>query len=103
VWIRRVLLPNRAPGMELPEFNDLQDLHEVHDMLAERIKKWPEQWEERGIQKGRMEGRMEGRQEAKRETARNLISMNILTDAQIAQASGLSEAEVQALRSETTH
>jgi predicted transposase YdaD len=46
---------------------------------------------------------MEGRQEAKRETARNLISMNILTDAQIAQASGLSEAEVQALRSETAH
>jgi predicted transposase/invertase (TIGR01784 family) len=76
-------------------------------MLAERIKKWPEQWEERGIQKGiqkgRQEGRMEGRQEAKRETARNLISMNILTDAQIAQASGLSEAEVQALRSETAH
>ncbi|TDN95762.1 hypothetical protein DFO68_1401, partial [Halomonas ventosae] len=33
------LLPNRAPGMELPEFNELQDLHEVHDMLAERIKK----------------------------------------------------------------
>jgi len=28
--------------MELPEFTDLQDLHEVHDMLAERIKKWPE-------------------------------------------------------------
>jgi flagellar biosynthesis/type III secretory pathway protein FliH len=115
VWIRRVLLPNRAPGMELPEFNDLQDLHEVHDMLAERIKKWPEQWEERGIQKGRQEGRQEGRmegiqqgerigiQKAKRETARNLISMNILTDTQIAQASGLSEAEVQALRSETTH
>jgi predicted transposase/invertase (TIGR01784 family) len=72
-------------------------------MLAERIKKWPEQWEERGIQKGRMEGRMEGRQEAKRETARNLISMNILTDAQIAQASGLTEAEVKALRAEIKH
>jgi hypothetical protein len=60
VWIRRVLVPNRAPDMEMPEFNDLQDLHEVHDMLAERMKKWPEQWEQRGIQKGRMEGRMEG-------------------------------------------
>ncbi|MGP5144590.1 Rpn family recombination-promoting nuclease/putative transposase [Vreelandella alkaliphila] len=52
VWIRRVLLPNRAPEMELPEFTDLQDLHEVHDMLAERIKKWPEQWEARGEVKG---------------------------------------------------
>jgi hypothetical protein len=44
-----------------------------------------------------------GVQRTQRETARNLISMNILTDAQIAQTSGLSEAEVQALRSETTH
>jgi len=52
VWIRRVLLPSQAPEMELPEFSDLQDLHEVHDMLAERIKKWPEQWEARGEVKG---------------------------------------------------
>ena len=36
VWSRRVMLPHRAPGMELPEFNDLQDHHEGHDMLAER-------------------------------------------------------------------
>ncbi|QSR36652.1 hypothetical protein CFI10_17015 [Marinobacterium iners] len=69
-------------------------------MLAERMKKWPEQWEQRGIQKGRVEGRMEGRIETMRETALNLINMNILTDAQIAQASGLTEAEVKALRTE---
>jgi predicted transposase/invertase (TIGR01784 family) len=103
VWIRRVLLPNRAPGMELPEFNDLQDLHEVHDMLAERIKKWPEQWEERGIQKGIQKGRMEGRQEAKRETARNLITRTEMDDTMIAEISGLSEAEVKALRAEIKH
>jgi predicted transposase/invertase (TIGR01784 family) len=79
VWIRRVLLPNRAPGMELPEFNDLQDLHEVHDMLAERIKKWPEQWEERGIQKGLQkglqEGILKGRIDAQRETAFALLEL----------------------------
>lgn len=38
-----------------------------------------------------------------RETALNLINMNILTDAQIAQASGLTEAEVKALRTEARH
>ncbi len=38
--------------------------------------------------------------ETMRETALNLINMNILTDAQIAQASGLTEAEVKALRTE---
>lgn len=61
VWIRRVLLPNRAPGVELPEFNNLQDLHEVHDMLAERIKKWPERWLEEGREEGREQGREQGR------------------------------------------
>ncbi len=67
--------------------------------------------EQVGLEKGRHEGELIGIkkgerigvQRTQRETARNLISMNILTDAQIAQASGLSEAEVQALRSETTH
>jgi predicted transposase/invertase (TIGR01784 family) len=79
VWIRRVLVPNRAPDMEMPEFNELQDLHEVHDMLAERMKKWPEQWEQRGIlkgiQRGREEGRMEGRMQAMRETAITLLEL----------------------------
>ena len=43
--------------------------------------------------------------ETMRETALNLINMNILTDAQIAQASGLTEVEVEvkALRTEARH
>ncbi|XGA79760.1 hypothetical protein OR573_14975 [Halomonas sp. CH40] len=52
IWFYRVLLPNRAPGLEFPEVNDFTNLHEVHDMLAERIKKWPEQWEARGEARG---------------------------------------------------
>jgi len=71
VWMRRVLLPGRAPEMELPEFTDLQDLHEVHSMLAERIKQWPERWEE----KGRQEGRQEGRHEGVEDVLRKLISL----------------------------
>ncbi|MHA3025176.1 Rpn family recombination-promoting nuclease/putative transposase [Chromohalobacter israelensis] len=106
VWIRRVLLPNRTPGMELPEFNELQDLHEVHDMLAERIKQWPERWEEKGRQEGRQEGRKEGRQEGEQrgieKTARNLIKLGVLSDEQIAEATGLTVAEVEGLREEDT-
>jgi predicted transposase/invertase (TIGR01784 family) len=94
VWIRRVLLPNRAPGMELPEFNELQDLHEVHDMLAERIKQWPERWEEKG--------RQEGEQRGIEKTARNLIKLGVLSDEQIAEATGLTVAEVEGLREEDT-
>ncbi|WP_445004438.1 Rpn family recombination-promoting nuclease/putative transposase [Halomonas mongoliensis] len=95
VWIRRVMLPHRAPGMELPEFNNLQDLHEVHDMLAERIKKWPERWVE--------EGREEGRLEAKQETARNLITRTEMDDAMIAEIAGLPIEDVARLRAESRH
>ena len=56
IWFYRVLLPNRAPGLEFPEVNDFTNLHEVHDMLAERIKKWPEQWEARGEARGEVKG-----------------------------------------------
>ena len=40
---------------------------------------------------GREEGRQEGREQAREEVARNLIAMNLLTDEQIAAASGLTE------------
>ncbi|WP_018869230.1 Rpn family recombination-promoting nuclease/putative transposase [Thioalkalivibrio sp. ALgr3] len=102
VWMRRVMLPHRAPGMELPPFNDLQDLHEVHDMLAERIKHWPDRWIEEGRQEGREEGRQEGLQEGlqegRRETARNLIRSAEMDDRTIAEIVGLSVEEVTRIR-----
>ena len=72
VWIKRVLLPARLPGIELPE---MSDLNEVNNMLAERVKQWTEQWKaeglqagmqqglEQGLEQGRNQGRREGRQE----------------------------------------
>ena len=50
------------------------------------------------LNEAKREGREEGRQEAREEFARNLIAMNLLTDEQIAAASGLTETEVAALR-----
>ena len=52
---------------------------------------------------GREEGRAEGRDEGREEVAQNLITMNLLTDEQIAAASGLTAAEVQALRDAVKH
>lgn len=45
----------------------------------------------------------DARREGREEVARNLIEMELLTDAQIASASGLTEAEVKALRNEIKH
>ncbi|MCH4562714.1 hypothetical protein MKP05_06170 [Halomonas sp. EGI 63088] len=47
--------------------------------------------------------RLEGRLEANQATARNLIKLGVLTDEQIAEATGLTTAEVQAFRAEDKH
>jgi hypothetical protein len=57
VWLKRVFLPGKMPGVELGSINDLQ---EVQSMLAERVTEWTEEWKRQGRQEGRLEGRQEG-------------------------------------------
>ena len=49
VWLKRVLLPARVPGVEIPNFSELEELH---DMLAERVKTWTQEWKDQGRQEG---------------------------------------------------
>jgi hypothetical protein len=44
-----------------------------------------------------------GRLETAQATARNLIALGMLTDGQIAEATGLSIAQVEAMRSDPQH
>ncbi|WP_435103475.1 Rpn family recombination-promoting nuclease/putative transposase [Arhodomonas sp. AD133] len=53
VWIKRVLLPRRVPGAEIPEVTDLE---EVNTMLSEREIDWSRDWREQGLAEGRKEG-----------------------------------------------
>jgi hypothetical protein len=52
-WIRQVLLPARAPGVEIPE---VRSLKEVRTMLAERVVEWTQEWKEEGLQEGLQKG-----------------------------------------------
>jgi hypothetical protein len=52
VWLVRVLLPARLPGIEIP---GLMDLQEIKSMLAERVMEWTHQWEQSGVEKARKE------------------------------------------------
>jgi len=52
VWFNRVLLPTKAPNAH---FTELNDLNEVHTMLAERVKQWAQDWKQEGRQEGRQE------------------------------------------------
>jgi flagellar biosynthesis/type III secretory pathway protein FliH len=60
VWLNRVLLPARFPGVPIPAVHDLT---EVQAMLAERVVEWTQQWKEAGLREGRREGCEEGRRE----------------------------------------
>jgi len=59
VWLKRVLLPARIPGTEIP---DIIELQEMQTMLAERVKTWTEDWKEQGIQEGIQQGLQQGLQ-----------------------------------------
>lgn len=78
-------------------------------MLAERIKKWPEQWIEKGRQETLQEAEqrvMEAEQRAleeKRDTVRHLLAFGLLSDEQIAEATGLPVDEIGKLRIEDKH
>ncbi len=60
VWVKRVLLPARLPGIDLPHVTNLQ---EVNTMLAERVMEWTEQWKEQGLQQGLQRGIQRGLQQ----------------------------------------
>jgi hypothetical protein len=53
VWLKRVLLPARVPGVEIPNFSELE---EIHDMLAARVKTRTQEWKDEGLREGRQEG-----------------------------------------------
>ena len=60
VWLRRVLLPSRLPGIQLPQ---VIDLVEMKAMLAERVQEWTKQWKQEGIEEELQKGRQEGQAE----------------------------------------
>ncbi|MBV5308472.1 MAG: transposase, partial [Chromatium okenii] len=49
VWIKRVLIPARLPGINFPE---LGDLLEIKTMLAESVLDWTQEWKQQGLEQG---------------------------------------------------
>ena len=57
VWLKRVMLPARLPGIEIPEVNTLR---EMNAMLAERVVEWTQEWKREGLQEGLQKGLQKG-------------------------------------------
>ena len=94
-WLKRVVL-FRLTGNR--EFAQINELHEVYTVLAERVTQWTQNWHEQGRQEGRQEGREEGRQEGRQEgfqeAAIGMFEQG-LPVSKIASALKLDEAEVR--------
>lgn len=56
VWIKRVVLRDRADDVVWERVNDLE---EVQTMLADRVKEWERDWHQRGFAEGIEKGREE--------------------------------------------
>ncbi len=89
--------------IQLPKGLEPAFLQAVYAIEEEKHMPYINTAERLGIEKGRQEGRQEGQLEAKQETAMNLIKLGILSDEQIAEATGLTVANVQSLRVEDKH
>jgi hypothetical protein len=87
-WIYRSFIRKKRPGIRLP---DIDDFHEAHAMLQQRVEQWNETIRE------------QGRQEGRRKTALAMIQRTGLDDATIANVTELSIDEVQQLRNKPTH
>ncbi len=70
----------------------------LHDEVT-LLKEAQRRGEQIGLEKGQQIGLEKGRQEA----ARGLIQLGVLSDGQIARVTGLSPAEVEALRADDRH
>ncbi len=70
VWLRRVLLPARLPGVEIPEGHDLV---EMHTMLAERVVEWTQRWKAEGLQQGLEQDLQQGLQQGQVQEARAMV------------------------------
>ncbi|UEQ05024.1 hypothetical protein LMS44_03945 [Halomonas profundus] len=87
-WLKRHL---QRLGAEV-DLNQLNSLVEDKDMLAENLENWAQQERQVGIQEGEKLGI--------EKTARNLLKLGVLSDEQIAEATGLALDEVVKLRIE---
>ena len=91
-WLKRHL---QRLGAEV-NLNQLNSLVEDKDMLAENLENWAQQERQEGEKLGIEKGEKLGVEK----TARNLLKLGVLSDEQIAEATGLALDDVAELRVE---
>jgi predicted transposase/invertase (TIGR01784 family) len=73
---------------------------EDKDMLAENLENWAQQERQAGIEKGTKLGIEQGTKLGIEKTARNLLKLGVLSNDQIAEATGLDLEDIAKLHAE---
>ena len=95
-WLKRHL---QRLGAEV-DLNQLNSLVEDKDMLAENLQNWAQHERQVGLQEGEKLGLVKGEKLGIEKTARNLLKLGVLSDEQIAEATGWALEDVAKLRAE---
>ena len=95
-WLKRYLQRLGAKA----NLDQLTSLMEDKDMLAENLENWAQQERQAGIEKGTKLGIEQGTKLGIEKTARNLLKLGVLSNDQIAEATGLDLEDIAKLQTE---
>ena len=95
-WLKRYLQLLGAKA----NLDQLTSLMEDKDMLAENLENWAQQERQAGIEKGTKLGIEQGTKLGIEKTARNLLKLGVLSNEQIAEATGLALEDIAKLHAE---
>ena len=95
-WLKRYLQRLGAKA----NLDQLTSLMEDKDMLAENLENWAQQERQAGIEKGTKLGIEQGTKLGIEKTARNLLKLGVLSNDQIAEATGLALEDIAKLQTE---
>ena len=98
-WLKRYLQRLGAKA----NLDQLTSLMEDKDMLAENLENWAQQERQAGIEKGTKLGIEQGTKLGIEKTARNLLKLGVLSNEQIAEATGLDLEDIAKLQTELQH
>jgi len=98
-WLKRYLQLLGAKA----NLDQLTSLMEDKDMLAENLENWAQQERQAGIEKGTKLGIEQGTKLGIEKTARNLLKLGVLSNEQIAEATGLDLEDIAKLQTELQH
>ena len=98
IWIQRVLLRRKPFAKEeRHDWQEVDDIGEVREMLEDRVREWEKQWEQAGIRKGVRRGMQKGVQKGEAAVLLRQIERKFGPEAAEAHRERIEQADAETL------